>query len=251
MPPLSQMHSMILAAGLGQRMRPLTQHCPKPLIKVGGRRLIDYAFDTLRESGVCRTVVNTHYLAEQMDDYLDDVSGLKIQRSAEPELLETGGGIAAALPLLGDAAFFALNSDTICIAAPKSPPVLVLLAEQWDDASMDALLLLVPRHRAHGYLGHGDFVCDETKRRYRRRVENEQGDFVFTGVQLLHPRLFDGCPPGAFSMNVLYDRHQFDNGWFDRVGFAVHQGDWLHVGDALGLDEANVYFSHSKLSLLS
>ncbi len=241
MDELNSMKAMVLAAGLGKRMRPLSLHRPKPLVEVNGRALIDYAFDLLREAGLTHGVINTHYLAEQMRDYIAHIDDLQLSESPEEELLETGGGLAKALPLLGDAPFFALNSDTICLSA-ASGPVLQKMHEAWDAEQMDIMMLLMPRERAIGYDGAGDFVLSDDQKRFRRRREGEAGALVFTGVQLLHPRVFEHAPEGPFSMNVIYNRYQNDpDGWFSDIGFIVHDGEWLHVGDPQALSVATIY----------
>jgi MurNAc alpha-1-phosphate uridylyltransferase len=241
MDALRDMKVMILAAGLGKRMRPLSAHRPKPLVQVNGRALVDYARDLLREAGLSRGVINTHYLAEQMRDYMAHIDDLQLEESSEETLLETGGGLAKALPLLGARPFFALNSDTICLSG-ASGPVLQRMHEAWDDAQMDMLMLLMPRERAIGYDGAGDFVLSDDQKRIRRRHDNEPAPMVFTGVQLLHPRIFADAPKGAFSMNVIYNRHQSTpDGWFERMGFVIHDGDWLHVGDPKAVEIAGEY----------
>lgn len=236
---------MILAAGLGTRMRPLTEKTPKPLISVAGRPLIEYAFDTLKEAEIGGAVVNAWYLAEQVEDYAarqrDDIS---VEVIRESERLETGGGIANALPTFAHQPFFSLNSDTICIS--QHQPALQRMANAWNEDEMDVLMLLHPTKRALGYQGQGDFVLNADNSLFRRRKNNEVGDVVFTGVQLLHPRLFTECPQGAFSMNLLYDRCCDDAGWFSRIGFVIHDGDWLHVGDMDGLKQAEAYFAEAK-----
>lgn len=230
---------MILAAGLGLRMRPLTETTPKPLIPVAGRPLIAYARDTLYEAGIGHTVVNAHYLADQVAAYFAAAPDVRVVR--ETALLETGGGIAHALAHLGGGPFFALNSDTICLSGRE--PALRRMAAAWDGQRMDLLLLLHPVARAIGYDGQGDFVRDAATGRFRRRRDDEAGDLVFTGVQLLHPRLFAGCPEGPFSMNDLYNARAGKGGWFERIGYLVHDGDWLHVGDAAGLAAAEAFLA--------
>ena len=217
--------AIVLAAGLGKRMRPLTATRPKPLVKIAGKPLIDYALETLRGAGVGRVVVNVHYLADQMEAHLKRAArGLDIAVSDERAvLLETGGGIARALPLIGADPFFALNSDNIVIDGPVDS--LGLLAERWDPDAMDALLLMVPLARAHGYDGRGDFRMGADgllERRHGPRL----APFVFSGAQLLKASLFDDVPAGAFSMNLIYDRLLAAG----RLFGVAHQGLWFHVG---------------------
>jgi MurNAc alpha-1-phosphate uridylyltransferase len=233
MPP--EMKGMLLAAGLGTRMRPLTDQMPKPLLEVAGHSLIDRALDWFSASGVNEVVANSHYKAELLEAHLVVRHVPHIQVMREEVLLETGGGIKNALPLLGSAPFFAANSDTICIDG-KVPALHRLLAA-WDDKTMDALLLLHPIERAVGYEGMGDFFIGEGGT-LRRRGSETMAPFVFTGVQLLHPRMFVGAPSGAFSMNVLYDRGTLPDGTLFRTHALVHDGNWLHVGDPEGLSLA-------------
>lgn len=242
---LNQMQAMVLAAGLGTRMRPLTLTTPKPLVPVAGRPLIEYAFDLLREVGMSEAVVNCHYLADQIERYTGEVQDMTVRSLYEEALLETGGGISHALPMLGDAPFFALNSDTICLSA-AGKPVLAQMFEAWQAQQPDLLLLLMPRARAIGYDGAGDFVLDDAGERFRRRCESDgsREAFVFTGAQLLQSSLFEGCPKGAFSMNAIYNRYQTDpEGWFERIAFVLHEGDWLHVGDPEALEQASRYLA--------
>ena len=214
-------HAMVLAAGKGLRMRPLTEHTPKPLIPVAGRSMLDRAFDRLDEARVPHRVVNAHWLGDQIAAHLANHPGVVI--SHEDALLETGGGVAFALPLLGPSAFFVYNADIIWIDGAR--PALPRLAEHWDDTQMDALLMLQPVGNAFGYDGAGDFAMDVAGR-LRRRGADARVPFVFTGVQILHPRLFAGAPKGAFSLNILYDRAQAAG----RLFGLVHDGDWLHIG---------------------
>lgn len=226
--------AMVLAAGFGKRMRPLTDHLPKPLIPVGGIALIDRALDWLANAGVQEAVVNSYYKAALLEAHLATRKTPKIRMSREETILETGGGICNALPMLGDAPFFSVNGDVICLDGET--PALKRLWAHWDDAAMDALLLVQPVEKTVGYDGPGDFFLEAGK--LRRRAEAEAAPFVFTGVQLLHPRLFDTAPGGAFSMNVLYNRDMSCDGTLHRVAALVHDGRWLHVGDPEGLRQA-------------
>lgn len=226
-------HAMVLAAGLGLRMRPLTQHTPKPLIPVAGRCMLDRAMDRLDEVGVNRRVVNAHWLGDQVAAHL--ANHVDVTISYEDLLLETGGGVAYALPLLGDRAFFVCNADIIWLDGRM--PALRSLAEAWDDARMDALLLLQPVDAAFGYDGVGDFSRMADGQLIRRPKEG-RAPLVFTGVQILHPRLFADSPTGAFSLNVLYDR-ALANG---RLHGLIHDGDWLHIGTPETLAAAEAWF---------
>lgn len=229
--------AMVLAAGLGLRMRPITETTPKPLITVAGRTLLDRTIDRFEDAGVETVAVNVHHLASQVIDHLKGRATPRIVISDETDrLLETGGGIKKALPLLGPDPFFAANSDAIILNGHT--PALSRMADQWNGEAMDGLLLLHSTVEAYGYQGRGDFHADPQGRLTRRR-ENEVVPFLFTGVQLLHPRLFDGAPDGPFSMNVLYDR-ALDAG---RLYGIVHDGDWFHVGDPDGLAQAESYMA--------
>jgi MurNAc alpha-1-phosphate uridylyltransferase len=226
-PPIS--HAMILAAGLGLRMRPLTFERPKPLLPVAGRTMLDRVLDHLDEAGVGKRVVNTHWLGEAIHRHLDGRSDIAF--SDEPDLLETGGGVFKALPLLGEGPFFVCNADIVWTNGPNS--ALKRLAAAWDDSRMDALLLLARTANAFGYEGPGDFFLD-TEGRARRRREKQVAPAVFSGVQILHPRLFEGCEAGKFSLNRLYDKAEGDG----RLFGVLHDGGWFHIGTPDALEGA-------------
>ena len=229
--PLPQT-AMVLAAGLGTRLRPITDTLPKPLIPVAGRSLLDRCLDRLVEAGVTRAVVNIHWLGDKIRNHLLQRGDIAITISDESDLLlETGGGIVHALPLLGDAPFIAVNADLIWRDAGRNS--LHELANAFDPATMDAILLLQPRGRATGYGGAGDFELDKAGRLIRRG-NRTQASFVYTGVQILHPRLLASCPAGAFSLNLLYDRALAAG----RLHGLVHDGDWMDVGSHDGLAAA-------------
>jgi N-acetyl-alpha-D-muramate 1-phosphate uridylyltransferase len=213
--------AMVLAAGLGTRMRPITDNLPKPLVPVLGKPLIDYSLERLDGAGVSHVVVNTHYFPEQIEAHL--AGRETIQISHEAERLETGGGVANALPLLGNRAFYVLNSDALWVDGPT--PALERLAVAWDDEKMDALLLFHPTSRLIHYTGVGDYHLDPGNQAHRRR-ENQVAAFIFAGVQILHPRLFARVPRGSFSLNTLYDKAEES----ERLFAIVHDGDWYHVG---------------------
>ena len=231
-------NAIILAAGLGKRMRPLTERMPKPLIEVSGKALIDWAVELVANAEVKFLVINTCYKAEMLEAHVVKLNGPDIAISREPEPLETGGGIANALELLGENPFFSLNADTICLPGSENP--LNRLSAAWNDETMDALLLLHPKERAVGYDGAGDFYLNDDGS-VERRGDRDSAPYVFSGVQLLHPRLFEGAPTdtngGVFSMNVLYDKN------LTRVHAIIHDGDWLHVGDVAGLARAEAFLS--------
>lgn len=216
-------HGMILAAGLGLRMRPLTETLPKPLISVAGRTLLDRAIDHLEKAGVENVVVNAHYLAEKVEGHVRRRSSPRIVLSVEEERLETGGGVARALPLLGGSPFFVVNGDALWIDGLR--PTVAALAAAWDDDRMDGLLLLHSTVTAHGYDGMGDFLLAPDGR-LTRRPERTMAPYMFAGVQILHPRLFKDAPDGPFSLNVLFDR-SMEAG---RLFGVAHEGAWFHVG---------------------
>ena len=218
--------AMVMAAGLGKRMRPLTATRPKPLVEVAGRPLIDHVFDRLRGAGVKRAVVNVHYLADALEAHLTRrVSGIEVEVSDEREqLLETGGGLVKARAMIGDKPFLCVNSDNLWIDGPID--AIRLLARQWDDARMDALLLLVPLARAANHGGQGDFHLDSRGRITGRRQRGRLAPFVYTGVQILSPRVIADWPEGPFSLNLFWDR-AIEAG---RCFGLVHQGLWFDVG---------------------
>jgi MurNAc alpha-1-phosphate uridylyltransferase len=218
--------AMVMAAGLGKRMRPLTVSRPKPLIEVAGKPLIDHVFDRLAAAGVERAVVNVHYLADQLEAHLRArVKGIELAISDErKQLLETGGGLVQARDLLGDQPFLCVNSDNLWVDGPTD--AIRLLASQWDDARMDALLLLVPLARATCHRGQGDFRLDAFGRITERRKPGRLAPFVFTGIQILSPRVIRDWPEGPFSTNLFWNR-AMEAG---RLWGAVHQGLWFDVG---------------------
>lgn len=222
--------AMLLAAGLGKRMRPLTATRPKPLVEVGDKALLDHALDRVRAAGVRRVVVNVHYLADALEAHVRrHAADLDVAISDErAALLETGGGIVNALPLLGAKPFFAINSDNLWVDGPVD--TLRLLAHRWDDEVMDALLLVVPLARATAHGGQGDFHMDAAGS-LRRREPRRIAPFVYTGVQLVSPRLFADAPEGPFSTNILWDRAIADG----RAFGVVHQGLWCDVGTPAAL----------------
>ncbi len=227
-------HAMILAAGLGVRMRPLTNDRPKPLIEVAGKPLIDYCMDRLREAGVQRVVVNGHYRAEQILQWSQQQAAPEVVFSDEQaEILDTGGGIAKALPLLGRQSFFVLNSDSFWIDGRV--PALSRLRAAWDDTTMDCLLLLCHVDRTIGYDGRGDFRLERDGRLSRQQGS---GALAYIGGYLLHPRLFAGVAVEKFSMNVLWDKAISEG----RLHGIAHSGKWLHVGTpaAIALAEAEL-----------
>ena len=231
--------AMVLAAGFGQRMRPLTDKMPKPLVKVAGKPLLDHVLDRLADAGVTRAVVNVHYLAEQIERHLAARTKPRITISDERGLLlDTGGGVIKALPLLGGAPFFHINSDTIWIDGVQ--PNLSRLAEHFDAATMDGLLLLAPSAGSIGYDGRGDFTM-ASDGRLRTRPERDVAPFVYAGAAILSPRLFIGAPPGAFSLTTLFAR-AIEAG---RLHGLRLEGLWMHVGTPEAIAEAEAAISES------
>ena len=234
-------HAMILAAGRGERLRPITDTLPKPLVEVGGRSMLDRQLDMMAAAGVLDAVVNCSWLAEKIQAHLAMRDAPKINISHEVERLETGGGILKALPQLGVDPFFVSNADVVVVDVPARPVLQRMLAA-WDDTRMDALLLLQPLDKAIGFEGNGDFFLTESGA-VQRRGTAARAPYVYTGLQILHPRLFEGCTEtGAFSLNVLYNKGASSDGVLPRIHGIVHEGDWLHVGDAEGLRLAQAFF---------
>lgn len=221
-------HGMVLAAGLGTRMRPLTLEMPKPLIQVAGKALIDWNLEFLAAGGITQVVVNTSYLADQLEAHLAGRAALS--REGSPPL-ETGGGVKKALPLLGEGVFLTMNSDAIL----PGPNPIATLRDAWREG-IDFLLLLVPKANAIGWQGNGDFVVEGAQ--IRRPREGEEAPYIFSGVELMHPRAFESSPDGAFSLSALWKQSDFR-----RVGYVVHDVPWLNVGDLAGLKTAQAYFA--------
>lgn len=228
---------MVLAAGFGLRMRPLTLTMPKPLIPVAGRCMLDRALDHFAAAGVETCVVNAHYLPNQIVMHVgrrmaEGRDKLGILLSQEATILDTGGGVAQALRDLGPEPFYVANGDILW--RDGVTPALERLADAWNDEAMDALLLVQDKDTAVGYDGPGDFDLAGTT---LRRRTGDAAPYVFTGVQILHPRLFAGAPPGAFSLNKLYDAAAAKG----RLHGLVHDGDWYHIGTPYGLRLAETH----------
>jgi len=227
--------AMVLAAGLGERMRPLTLERPKPLLAVGGRLLIDWTLDRFAAAKMANVIVNTHYKAEMMQKHLKSRTDLPITISHEPERLETGGGIVRALPFLGTAPFYVANSDSVWLDGPT--PALDRLASVWNPERMDTLLLLMSAPRSELYEGPGDFLMDPLGR-LTFRPERRIAPYVYAGLHIAHPRLFAGAPAGAFSLTRLWRRAEAEG----RLYGLLHDGAWFHVGtpEALGAADSQL-----------
>ncbi|MFC4295354.1 nucleotidyltransferase family protein [Novosphingobium tardum] len=216
--------AMVMGAGLGTRMRPLTNDRPKPLVEVAGKAMIDHCLDRLADAGVARAVVNVHYLPEMLVDHLSTRQRPATTISDERDaLLETGGGMVKALTLIGADPFFTVNSDNLWLEGPVN--VFQQLSDAWDAERMDGLLLLVPHSRAHNHRGKGDFHLDPLGRISRRRT-GRIAPFIWTGIQLIGHSLLADPPAGAFSTNILWDR-AIARG---RLFGISHVSEWFEVG---------------------
>lgn len=228
--------AMVLAAGRGERMTPLTDSCPKPLLEVGGKATLDRILDRLTSAGVARTVVNAHHLADRIESHLAGRETPQLTVIHETEVLETGGGVVNALPQLGDQPFFVINGDSLWLDGLRD--ALHRFAEIWDDGRMDVLLLLYPFARVLSWHGLGDYRMDPDGR-LTRRPESHVAPYAYMGVSILHPRAFEGAPQGPFSLNRIYDRAEEAG----RLFGAVHDGLWYHISTPADLDEANRRFA--------
>jgi N-acetyl-alpha-D-muramate 1-phosphate uridylyltransferase len=231
--------AMVLAAGLGTRLRPVTDTMPKPLVELNGRTLLDHAIDCLELAGVEYIVVNTHYLAAKIAEHLASRSHPHIEISEEPELLDTGGGVLHALPSLGET-FFVVNADVFWLDGME--PALLRLARAFDPERMDAVLLLQRTVSAVGYDGSGDYLLDPSGHP-RRRGEREVAAYLFAGIQLLHRRLFAGVTDRVFSLVRLFDRAEH----MSRLCGIVHDGEWFHIGTPAGLEATRESLSSHRI----
>jgi N-acetyl-alpha-D-muramate 1-phosphate uridylyltransferase len=224
--------AMVLAAGLGTRMLPLTGRIPKPLITLGNRTLLDHVLDRLAEAGITHAVVNVHHFADQIESHLKSRTAPRIAISDERgAILETGGGVKQALGHFGGSPFMVHNSDSVWSEGANAN--LRLLMDAWNPARMDALLLLARRDSSIGYGGRGDFQLAASGHLVRR-VKGEETPFVFAGVSILKPALFEGIADHAFSLNVIFDKAIAKNGLH---GLTL-DGTWMHVGTPEALIEA-------------
>lgn len=217
--------AMIMAAGLGKRMRPLTENRPKPLVEVAGKAMIDHCFEKLVEAGIGKAVVNVHYLPDMLEAHLAALPyPIEIRVSDErSELLETGGGLVQAEPMIEEDIFFCINSDNLWTDGPTNS--LLRLAQGWDEDNMDALLLLVPRTSAHNYQGTGDFHLDDVNR-ISRKLPDQTAPLIYSGIQLISKRLLRDAPTGPFSTNIFWERAIGEGRMFG----LVHEGEWFEVG---------------------
>ena len=238
-PPPAFDRAMLLAAGLGKRMRPLTESLPKPLIKVAGRALADHMLDRLAEAGVETAVVNVHHHADKMEAHLKERRHPRILFSDERDrLLDSGGGVRKALPLLGARPFIVCNSDSLWIEGRCG--ALAALKAAWDPVQMDILMLLAATAQSVGFDGPGDYALDASGRLKRRR-EREVVPFAYAGVLLIEPSLFAGTPDEPFSLNRLFDLAEARG----RLHGRRLDGTWLHVGTPEAIDEAEARIARS------
>ncbi len=227
---------MVMAAGLGKRMRPLTATRPKPLVQVAGKPLIDYSLDRLVDAGISRAVVNVHYMPDALEAHLTKRRNIDITISDERDvLLETGGGMVQAIAHLPDP-FFCLNSDNIWLDGPKN--CFQELSAAWNPDIMDALLLVVGHKKAHNYVGKGDFYLDPYGQVNRRKT-GRIAPFVYTGIQLVSHRLLRDAPAGPFSTNILWTRAMQEG----RLYGIQHTGDWFEVGTPTAIGPTEAYLS--------
>jgi MurNAc alpha-1-phosphate uridylyltransferase len=238
--PHAPRKAIVLAAGIGKRMLPITATMPKPLVKVAGRSLIDFALDKLHEAGVETVVVNVHHFADMLEAHLRGRETPRIVVSDErAELLETGGGVKKALPLLGTDPFITFNSDSLWIEGQE--PNLLRLVQAWDPDRMDILMLVAPLSTSIGFEGRGDFHQDPDGR-LRRRGTDDSAPFAYAGVAIVKPELVHGTPDGAFSANAFYDRAIAK----ERLYGLCLEGQWLHVGEPQAIAEAERCLAASR-----
>lgn len=231
--------AFVLAAGLGQRMRPLTNDCPKPLLVVGGKTMLDRILDSLEEAGVEEVVVNAYYLGHMIEEHLQQRKKPKIRISKETELLDTGGGVKNALHYFGNEPFYVLNADVIWTDGPDKS-TLQRLADQWDPSKMDLLLLL---HKTTP--GKGDYKLAEGSNQpvFGKHPGNDgMADYMFIGPRIVHPRLFQGAPEGAFSFLDLFHKAEKSG----RLQALRHDGAWHHVGTPEEFERTNKLLSPGK-----
>ncbi len=236
--------AMVFAAGFGKRMRPITDKIPKPMVKISGKTMIDSALDKLAAAGVKKAVVNSHYLYDVLESYLAQRKNpspkIKISREQDV-ILETGGGIVKALPILGSKPFFSVNSDIVWIDAKK--PALQRMLEKWNPEKMDVLMLLHPVEKAVGYEGKGDFDLLPDGR--LKRNDNGKHEYVFTGVMITKPEIFQGLEEKPFSLyrDFLHAKYIQKDGSLNKMFGLVHDGQWLHIGTPEGIEVAERYIS--------
>ncbi|HRI77791.1 MAG: nucleotidyltransferase family protein [Alphaproteobacteria bacterium] len=233
--------AFVLAAGLGARMRPLTDNCPKPLLYVGGRTMLDRTLDALVAAGVTDVVVNVHYLGEMIEEHLKSRSDLNITISREDVLLDTGGGVQKMIDHFEGEPFFVLNADVVWTDGPAQP-ALTQMAEKWDAGKMDILLLLHTTEDLPAYAGHGDYYlpAGDDKPQFAKSEEyiaagKPAANYIFAGPRIVHPRVFDGLEAGVFSFRDIFLEAEARG----RLYASVHDGAWHHVGTPEALEKTN------------
>jgi MurNAc alpha-1-phosphate uridylyltransferase len=226
--------AFVLAAGMGERMRPLTNNCPKPLLTVGGRTMLDRSLDALAEAGVEEVVVNSFYLGQMIGEHLKNRKSPRITLSPETSLLDTGGGVKKMIGFFGDEPFYVLNADVVWTDGRKS--TLRNLAEKWDSSKMDLLLLLHAAADVPAYAGKGDYyLADGADKPIFAKGKDKTANYIFAGPRIVHPRIFKNAPEGAFSFIELF--HEAErNG---RLYALRHEGEWYHVGTPEALADTN------------
>lgn len=226
--------AFVLAAGKGERMRPLTDTCPKPLLEVGGMTMLDRALDALADVGVEEVVVNTYYLGQMIEDHLKGRRKPKIIISREDGLLDTGGGVKKAIEFFGNDPFYVLNADVVWTDGRES--TLKALADKWDASKMDLLLLLHSTENLPAYAGRGDyFLADDSDQPVFAKNTERKANYIFAGPRIVHPKLFEGAPEGAFSFLELFHKAEKDG----RLYALRHGGEWHHVGTPEALEKTN------------
>jgi MurNAc alpha-1-phosphate uridylyltransferase len=226
--------AFVLAAGRGERMRPLTDNCPKPLLSVGGRTMLDRSLDALADAGVEDVVVNSFYLAQMIEEHLKGRNNPRITLSRETELLDTGGGVKKMIWFFGAAPFYVLNADVVW--TDGAVPALKCLADKWDEAKMDLLLLLQATGKIPASAGRGDYYLAEgSDQPVFAKGSDKTANYIFTGPRIVHPRLFEGAPEGEFSFLELFHKAEKKG----RLYGVRHSGEWYHVGTPEALADAN------------
>lgn len=232
--------AFVLAAGKGERMRPLTDTCPKPLLEVGGMTMLDRALDALEAVGVEEVVVNTYHLGHMIEEHLKDRKKPKIIISREDTLLDTGGGVKKMIEFFGNDPFYVLNADVVWMDGREK--ALQALADKWDVSKMDMLLLLHPTENLPAYAGRGDyFLAEGSDRPVFAKNSDQQANFIFAGPRIVHPKIFEGAPEGAFSFLELF--HKAEKA--ERLFALRHDGEWHHVGTPEALEKTNLILGTS------
>lgn len=233
--------AMLFAAGRGERLRPLTDTCPKPLLPVANKAILDYTLDNLVQAGVEEVMVNVWHLGHMVIEHLQSRKIPSLHFSQETELLETGGGIVKVLDFFGDAPFFAINGDTLW--RDYNTPALEQVQQAWDPPQMDILLMLTPKNKAQGYGGKGDYhLLDHGRLKYKD--QGGEAPYIYGGVQILKPSIFQGHPLGKkFSLKALYDVAETQG----RLYGVAYVGDWFEIGTPASLEATRAWFRQHPL----